>query len=49
MSKDLRTELHALEREFGLPASEILDVINNWNRCRDARISGGRLSSAHRP
>jgi hypothetical protein len=28
--------LHALEREFGLPAEQILDVINRRNRCKIA-------------
>jgi hypothetical protein len=29
-------QLHELEREFGLPAREILDVINRRNRCKIA-------------
>lgn len=28
--------LHALEREFGLPALQILDIINRRNRCKIA-------------
>jgi hypothetical protein len=32
----ISAELHALEREFGLPAAEILDTINRRNRCKIA-------------
>jgi hypothetical protein len=42
---DLRRELHELEREFGLNAVEILDVINNRNRCKIA--VRGAIAEAH--
>lgn len=41
----LRSELHALEAEFGLSALEILDIINRRNRCKIA--VRGAIAEAH--
>lgn len=41
----MEEQLHELEREFGLPAREILDVINRRNRCKIA--VRGAIAEAH--
>jgi hypothetical protein len=33
---EVEDQLHVLEREFNLPANEILDIINRRNRCKIA-------------
>lgn len=42
---DLGEQLHDLEREFGLPSREILDIINRRNRCKIA--VRGAIAEAH--
>lgn len=45
MSNGLPARLHTLEEEFGLSAVQILDTINNRNRCKIA--VRGAIAEAH--
>jgi hypothetical protein len=45
MSESTEQKLHDLEAEFGLSASEILDIINQRNRCKIA--VRGAVAEAH--